>query len=100
MHSEARSIEPGSERLHSLKRRSRSPVTCMYSSHSSSPRNPGVPAPAKLEAAGRYYDGGAAAWDELFNDPERRRRAPIGAEDLLESGAAIYLRGLGLIPDD
>lgn len=37
---------------------------------------------------------------ELFNDPERRRRAPIGAEDLLESGAAIYLRGLGLIPDD
>ena len=37
---------------------------------------------------------------ELFNDPERRRRAPIGAEDLLESGAAVYLRGLGLIPED
>jgi hypothetical protein len=37
---------------------------------------------------------------ELFNDPERRRRAPIAAEDLLESGAAIYLRGLGLIPGD
>lgn len=37
---------------------------------------------------------------ELFNDPERRRRAPIAAEELLEAGAAIYLRGLGLLPDD
>ena len=37
---------------------------------------------------------------ELFNDPERRRRAPIAAGDLLEAGSAIYLRGLGLIPDD
>ena len=37
---------------------------------------------------------------ELFNDPERRRRAPIAAGDLLEAGTAIYLRGLGLIPDD
>lgn len=37
---------------------------------------------------------------ELFNDPERRRRAPIAAADLLEAGTAIYLRGLGLIPDD
>jgi AcrR family transcriptional regulator len=37
---------------------------------------------------------------ELFNDPERRRRAPIPAGDLLEAGTAIYLRGLGLIPDD
>ena len=37
---------------------------------------------------------------ELFNDPERRRRAPIAAADLLEAGTAIYLRGLGLIPAD
>ncbi len=37
---------------------------------------------------------------ELFGDPERRRRAPIEAGDLLEAGTAIYLRGLGLIPDD
>lgn len=36
---------------------------------------------------------------ELFGDP-RRRRAPISAEDLLESGVGIYLRGLGLIPGD
>jgi hypothetical protein len=27
-------------------------------------------------------------------------RAPISAEDLLESGSAIYLRGLGLLPPD
>ena len=31
---------------------------------------------------------------------EARRRAPIAAEDLLEAGAAIYLRGVGLIPED
>ena len=31
---------------------------------------------------------------------EARRRAPISAEDLLEAGAAIYLRGVGLIPED
>lgn len=31
---------------------------------------------------------------------EARRRAPIAAEELLEAGAAIYLRGLGLIPED
>ena len=31
---------------------------------------------------------------------EARRRAPIPAEDLLEAGAAIYLRGLGFIPED
>lgn len=36
---------------------------------------------------------------ELFGDPERRRRAPIAAEDLLEAGTAVYLRGLGLIPN-
>ena len=35
---------------------------------------------------------------ELFGDG-RERRAPISAEDLLESGVGIYLRGLGLIPD-
>ena len=28
------------------------------------------------------------------------RRAPISADDLLESGLAIYLRGLGIIPGD
>lgn len=28
-----------------------------------------------------------------------RRKAPITAEDLLEAGAAIYLRGLGYLPD-
>lgn len=37
---------------------------------------------------------------ELFGNPERHRRAPIAAEDLLEAGATIYLRGLGLIPED
>jgi len=36
---------------------------------------------------------------ELFGDG-RERRAPISAEDLLESGVGIYLRGLGLIPGD
>lgn len=31
---------------------------------------------------------------------EARRAAPISAEDLLEAGAAIYLRGLGFLPED
>lgn len=31
---------------------------------------------------------------------ESRRKAPISAEDLLEAGAAIYLRGIGFLPDD
>lgn len=30
---------------------------------------------------------------------EARRRAPIPAEDLLEAGAAIYLKGLGFLPE-
>lgn len=34
---------------------------------------------------------------DLFGQGEGPRRAPIAAKDLLESGAAIYLRGLGLI---
>jgi AcrR family transcriptional regulator len=34
---------------------------------------------------------------ELFAD-SRRRRAPISAEDLLESAFIVYLRGLGLLP--
>lgn len=29
-----------------------------------------------------------------------RRRAPFSAEELLEAGAAIYLRGVGFLPDD
>ncbi len=37
---------------------------------------------------------------ELFGREETARRAPIAAQELLEAGAAIYLRGLGLIPDD
>lgn len=37
---------------------------------------------------------------ELFNAPDRSGRAPISADELLEAGTAIYLRGLGLIPDD
>ena len=36
---------------------------------------------------------------ELFGSTDRRR-APISAEDLLEAGSAVYLRGLGLLPDD
>lgn len=28
------------------------------------------------------------------------RRSPIAAEDLLESGLMVYLRGLGILPDD
>ncbi len=31
---------------------------------------------------------------------DSRRRAPISAEELLEAGAAIYLRGVGFLPDD
>ena len=31
---------------------------------------------------------------------EARRPAPISAEDLLEAGAGIYLRGLGILPED
>lgn len=34
---------------------------------------------------------------ELFGQPDRRRRAPIDAAELLEAGTAIYLRGLGLL---
>jgi len=37
---------------------------------------------------------------ELFGDGETAQRAPIAAGDLLEAGAAIYLRGLGLIPEN
>jgi AcrR family transcriptional regulator len=37
---------------------------------------------------------------ELFARGGPGRRAPFSPEDLLESGAAIYLRGLGLIPSD
>lgn len=37
---------------------------------------------------------------ELFARNEPGRRAPFSAEDLLESGTTIYLRGLGLIPGD
>lgn len=36
---------------------------------------------------------------ELFGGLETsQRRSPISAEDLLEAGSAIYLRGLGLLP--
>lgn len=31
---------------------------------------------------------------------EARRRTPISAEDLLEAGAAIYLKGVGFLPED
>lgn len=37
---------------------------------------------------------------ELFARGESGSRAPFSAEDLLESGIGIYLRGLGLIPAD
>jgi AcrR family transcriptional regulator len=37
---------------------------------------------------------------ELFGQRDTRGRAPIEAAELLEAGAAIYLRGLGLIPED
>ncbi|MEM7212344.1 MAG: TetR/AcrR family transcriptional regulator [Pseudomonadota bacterium] len=36
---------------------------------------------------------------ELFGREETQRRAPIPAADLLEAGTAIYLRGLGVLPD-
>ena len=37
---------------------------------------------------------------ELFARGEPGARSPYSAEDLLESGIGIYLRGLGLIPPD
>ena len=36
---------------------------------------------------------------ELFGREDTQRRAPIAAAELLEAGTAIYLRGLGIIPD-
>ena len=36
---------------------------------------------------------------ELFGRDDTQRRAPIAAPELLEAGTAIYLRGLGIIPD-
>lgn len=36
---------------------------------------------------------------ELFGHPYGQPRSPIEATDLLEAGIAIYLRGLGLLPD-
>ncbi len=37
---------------------------------------------------------------ELFARDETGSRAPISAEDLLETGSMVYLRGLGLIPPE
>ena len=37
---------------------------------------------------------------ELFTRGAPGARAPFPAEDLLESGIGIYLRGLGLLPPD
>ncbi len=37
---------------------------------------------------------------EHYGTENARRRAPIAAEEMMEAGAAIYLRGLGLIPED
>jgi AcrR family transcriptional regulator len=37
---------------------------------------------------------------ELFARTEDRGRSPYPAEDLLEAGIGIYLRGLGLLPPD
>ena len=37
---------------------------------------------------------------ELFARGSAGRSMPISAEELLETGAMIYLRGLGLIPPD
>ena len=37
---------------------------------------------------------------ELFARGEPGMRAPFSAEELLESGTGIYLRGLGLLPSD
>ncbi|MEM9062986.1 MAG: TetR/AcrR family transcriptional regulator [Pseudomonadota bacterium] len=36
---------------------------------------------------------------ELFGREDTQRRAPIAAGELLEAGTAIYLRGLGILPD-
>lgn len=36
---------------------------------------------------------------ELFGREDTQRRAPIAAPELLEAGTAIYLRGLGVLPD-
>ena len=36
---------------------------------------------------------------ELYGTKDARRSAPIAAEDMLEAGAAIYLRGLHILPD-
>jgi hypothetical protein len=36
---------------------------------------------------------------ELFGRGEPGSRAPFSAEELLETGVGIYLRGLGLIPN-
>ncbi len=37
---------------------------------------------------------------ELFSRGSPGARAPFSAEELLESGTGIYLRGLGLLPED
>lgn len=37
---------------------------------------------------------------ELFARGAAARRSPFSPEDLLETGAGIYLRGLGLLPED
>ena len=37
---------------------------------------------------------------ELFSRGQPGARAPFSAEELLESGTGIYLRGLGLLPND
>lgn len=36
---------------------------------------------------------------ELYGTKDARRSAPIAAEEMLEAGAAIYLRGLHILPD-
>ena len=36
---------------------------------------------------------------ELFSRGKPGSRSPISPGDMLESGALIYLRGLGVIPD-
>jgi hypothetical protein len=37
---------------------------------------------------------------ELFTRGTPGARSPFAAEDLLEAGIGIYLRGLGLLPPD
>jgi hypothetical protein len=37
---------------------------------------------------------------ELFARGEPGARAPFSPEDLLESGIGVYLRGLGILPDE